>query len=97
VQWAKQQRKYIVFYEERVMDVTDFIHTHPGGKKALINYIYKDITNILFKVYKHPKEQTLATLNQHVIGTLTPRDRSKTYAPRQHSPLPMKEKKKVCF
>ena len=28
---------------------------HPGGLKAIKNYIYKDITNIIFDVYPHHK------------------------------------------
>lgn len=96
IQWAKQQHRYIMFHEERVIDVTEFIHAHPGGKKALISYIYKDVTDILFKVYKHPKEQTLATLRQYMIGMVTPRDRSKTVASMTRSPI-NKSKKKVCF
>jgi cytochrome b involved in lipid metabolism len=96
IQWAKQQHRYIMFHEERVIDVTEFMQAHPGGKKALISYIYKDITDILFKVYKHPKEQTLATLRQYVIGVIAPTDRSKTVASKTRSPIG-KAKKKVCF
>lgn len=62
VLYAKQHHKYIVFYEEKVLDLTQFIHRHPGGKKALLSYIYKDVTDILFKVYKHQPEVTLGTL-----------------------------------
>lgn len=53
--------------------MTDFIQLHPGGKKALINYTNKDITDILFKVYPHKKENTLNLLNKYKIGTLSDR------------------------
>lgn len=36
---------------------------HPGGKKVLINYIYKDITDLIFKVYPHDKDSTIRKLN----------------------------------
>lgn len=98
IQYAKHHHKFIVFYEEKVMDITDFIQRHPGGKKALANYIYKDITDLLFNVYKHEREPTLATLNTLVIGTLPSRNRLNTLSPRTKSPLPSsKKKKKVCF
>lgn len=51
--YAKQRRMYIVFYEDKAIDLTDFQMKHPGGKKALAPYIYTDITNTLFKVFKH--------------------------------------------
>jgi hypothetical protein len=40
---------------------------HPGGKKALRNYVYKDISKILFTIYPH-SSSTLSTLNQYAIG-----------------------------
>lgn len=73
-QWAqlgRQKHRYFYFYEEKVLDLTDFIQVHPGGKKALLNYTFKDITDILFKVYPHKKETTLAVLHKYRIGTLS--------------------------
>jgi cytochrome b involved in lipid metabolism len=95
VRYAKEHHRYVIFYEECVMDVTEFIHSHPGGKKALINYIYKDVTATLFKVYKHDRQNTLATLKKYIIGRLTPRDRSKGDSHKQ--PSNSKPKKRVCF
>ncbi len=94
VRYAKGQHRYVIFYEECVMDVTEFIYSHPGGKKALINYIYKDVTNTLFKVHQHDRQHTLATLNHYIIGRVTPRDR-----PNQDTRKPSnsKPKKRVCF
>jgi cytochrome b involved in lipid metabolism len=82
VLYAKQNRKYIVFYEEKVLDISQFIYSHPGGKKVLISYIYKDITASLFTVFKHHRETTLTTLAQFIIGTITPRKRINTYSPK---------------
>lgn len=73
-QWAqlgRQKHRYFYFYEEKVLDLTDFIQFHPGGKKALLNYTNKDITDILFKVYPHKKETTLDILLKYRIGTLS--------------------------
>ena len=40
------------------------------GKKALSNYIGKDITNILFRVFPHNKEKTLNVLKEYIVGTV---------------------------
>ena len=51
-------------------NLTYFISKHPGGKKALSNYIGKDITNILFRVFPHNKEKTLNVLKEYIVGTV---------------------------
>jgi len=58
-QWithGKQYNRMLFFYEEKVLDLTEFSIQHPGGKKALANYIFKDITDILFNVFPHKRE-----------------------------------------
>lgn len=50
--------------------MSEFILRHPGGKKALANYINKDITEILFKVFPHKKEHTLKILFTFIIGSI---------------------------
>jgi cytochrome b involved in lipid metabolism len=78
------------------MDVTEFIHSHPGGKKALINYIYKDVTDTLFKVYNHDRNNTLETLKHYIIGRLSPKENPhRDSYPKQ--PSKSKPKKRVCF
>jgi cytochrome b involved in lipid metabolism len=67
---GKQNCKSYVFYENKVLDLTDFIHSHPGGVKAIKNYVYKDITNILFEVYPHQKVNTLARLMKFQVGLI---------------------------
>lgn len=44
VHYGKQHRRCYFFYEDKVLDLSEFILRHPGGKKALANYINKDIT-----------------------------------------------------
>lgn len=53
VAWGIRNKRSIFFYENKVLDLTDFALIHPGGKRSLECYIYKDITQTLFKVYPH--------------------------------------------
>lgn len=69
ISYAKQRQRYFCFYQEQVLDLTDFVNRHPGGKKAISNYFYKDITEILFGVFPHKPEQTLAVLGRYVVGS----------------------------
>lgn len=55
VVYAKSTKKQLFFYEDRVLDLTKFMNTHPGGKKALSNYLLKDITDTVFAVYPHKR------------------------------------------
>ena len=57
-QWisnAKILKKHFFFYEDKVLDLTRFMNEHPGGKKALANYVFKDITDTVFTVYPHKR------------------------------------------
>ena len=60
-----------------MLDLTEFIFEHPGGKKALTNYFYKDITDILFKVFPHKKDKTLQTLFKYIVGTIPEHEANK--------------------
>ncbi len=62
ITYGKGRHRYIFFFEERVLDLTDFIPQHPGGKKAIINYLGKDVSSILFNVYPHNRDTTLKVL-----------------------------------
>lgn len=55
VAWGIRNKRSIFFYDNKVIDLTDFAIIHPGGRKSLENYVYKDITQTLFKVYPHNK------------------------------------------
>lgn len=68
VSWGKQKKRFLTFYKENVFDLTDFVRIHPGGRKSLDNYIYKDVTDLLFTVYPHKKETTMPALNQYIVG-----------------------------
>lgn len=70
ISFSKKSNKSIFFYQDKVLDLTNFMSIHPGGKKALINYLNKDITNIIFTVYPHKKEKTLNILTRYVIGKI---------------------------
>ena len=70
VAWAIRKKRSILFYETKVLDLTEFATVHPGGKRSLESYIYKDITQTLFKIYPHNREKTLQRLSQFVIGSV---------------------------
>lgn len=75
-QWiyqGKKNCKNYLFFENKVLELTDFMSHHPGGIKAIKNYIYKDVTNILFEVYPHQKDITIARLLKYQVG-LIPED-----------------------
>jgi cytochrome b involved in lipid metabolism len=55
IAYAKPLKKCLFFYEDKVLDLTRFMTEHPGGKKALDNYVYKDITDTVFTVYPHKR------------------------------------------
>ena len=94
--YAKPQRRQLFFYEDKVLDLTTFMSMHPGGKKALTNYVFKDITDIIFSVYPHKKETTLITLLSYSIGMIPVTDmKQNTKIERQITPT--KDRKKVCF
>lgn len=40
----------------------------------MANYVYKDVTDILFTVYPHKKEPTLNILLAYAIGKIPPED-----------------------
>jgi cytochrome b involved in lipid metabolism len=50
-QWiiqGKKNCKNYLFFQNKVLNLDDFMSEHPGGVKAIKNYIFKDVTNILF-------------------------------------------------
>lgn len=72
-QWIVQGQKLCksyVFYENKVLDLTDFMVDHPGGMKGIKNYVFKDITNIVFEVYPHPRDTTLSKLMRFQVGII---------------------------
>jgi cytochrome b involved in lipid metabolism len=95
---SKKSHKSIFFYQDKVLDLTNFMEIHPGGKKALTNYINKDITNIIFTVYPHKKETTQSTLMNYAIGKIPEEDmKQQAKSARPPTLTPVKEKKKVYF
>lgn len=70
ISFGKKSNKTIFFYQDKVLDLTNFMSLHPGGKQALRDYLNKDITKIIFTVYPHKKETTIPTLMKYVIGKI---------------------------
>jgi len=98
IAFGNKANKNIVFYEDKALDITGFMNQHPGGRKALTNYLNKDITSILFTVFPHKKEATLNTLLRYTIGRIPLQDtKANQKLERAKSPTPIKDKKKVCF
>lgn len=60
-------RRFIVFFDEKVLDLTDFLDKHPGGSKAIQHYRNKNISKILFQVYPH-SPYTKSLLMLYSIG-----------------------------
>ena len=102
ITYAKPTKKQLFFYEDKVLDLTHFMSEHPGGRKALNNYVFKDITEIIFVVFPHKREPTLKILLSYVIGKIPPLE-MKQPAKIEREVTPSKEskeakdKKKVCF
>jgi cytochrome b involved in lipid metabolism len=107
LEWINQSKitkRMYFFYEDRVLDLTEFMNIHPGGQKALKNYVSKDITDILFSVYPHSTQSTLQVLFRYQIGKIPEKDFNHKIR-NEKSPLKNshghesqgKEKKKVGF
>jgi hypothetical protein len=73
------------------------MNEHPGGKKALGNYVFKDVTEIIFSVYPHKRETTIRKLNTYITGKIPSEDSKSSKIERSPTPNKEKEKKKVCF
>jgi cytochrome b involved in lipid metabolism len=98
INWGKQKKRLLTFYKQDVIDLTDFIGIHPGGRKSLDNYIYQDITDQLFTVYPHRKEATLAALNKYIIGlNTTIHYKKKNEKENKSIAKDSQSKRKVCF
>lgn len=52
---ADFNKRNIFFYDNLVLDLTDFVKIHPGSSQAILNYEKKDIKPLLFTVYPHSK------------------------------------------
>lgn len=54
----------------KVLDVTTFINSHPGGREAIINNCGKDATEMFVQVKKHAKQSVEAIINKFTIGSI---------------------------
>ena len=55
IEHGRTLHKTIFFYEDNALDLKRFIEMHPGGQKAIMNYLHKDISEIVFSVYPHKR------------------------------------------
>lgn len=47
-----------------------FKNFHPGGAQVIRNYLFKDITDILFTVFPHNKQRVDKILERYIVGKL---------------------------
>ncbi len=67
---GQRKTKIYIFYENKVFDLTEYLIIHPGGQKAIRNYMFKDVTSSLFTFYPHNKDTTMKVLEKYQIGTI---------------------------
>lgn len=60
----------VVFYEDQVIDVTDFKQKHPGGSKSIEKHIGKDVTEFYNKVESHTTKSASRDLKTFCIGRI---------------------------
>jgi cytochrome b involved in lipid metabolism len=59
----------LVFFQNKVVDLTTYIDSHPGGKRAIANHLNTDVTTSIFTVFQH-KGTVVQMLLQFVIGEI---------------------------
>jgi cytochrome b involved in lipid metabolism len=100
ITYAKGRNRSIFFYNGRALDLTAFMFQHPGGRKILTHYTFKDITETIFNVFPHKREQTIQVLLRYVVGSVKKsEDKVKSSSNISEKKLgsPTKDKKKVLF
>jgi len=50
--------------------MSHFKFIHPGGSQVIRNYLFKDITDILFTVFPHNKQRVDNILEKYIVGKL---------------------------
>jgi cytochrome b involved in lipid metabolism len=56
-----------IIFNGKVYDITDYIKKHPGGQTTIINYLGKDVTEILNKYHSNEAKKIL---KGRIIGEL---------------------------
>lgn len=98
IAYAKGQNRSIFFYDGRALDLTAFMFQHPGGRKILTHYTFKDITETIFNVFPHKREHTIQVLLRYVVGSVKKiEDKVKSNISEKKLGSPTKDKKKVLF
>ncbi|CAO3696334.1 unnamed protein product [Rhizopus stolonifer] len=61
-----------VVYNNKVYDVTEFLHGHPGGDDLILDYAGKDVTGIMKDIIEHEhSDSAYEILEEYCIGQVT--------------------------
>jgi|TARA_B110000467_G_C17837319_1_gene223010 cytochrome b involved in lipid metabolism len=60
--------KVIIIIDEYKFDVTNYVHSHPGGKKILQQFNNKDATEAFNQIHGHYDSYVLDLLDKYCIG-----------------------------
>ncbi len=60
--------KTIVIIDDHYFDVTEYIDSHPGGKKILKKFHLKDATYEFNSIKGHGDEYAISLLDKYCIG-----------------------------
>ena len=66
---AKAEGKLLIVYKDGVYDVTNYLDSHPGGKKTLIESNSK-IVDKMFDKYHYPLGDAPKIMKRYYIGSL---------------------------
>ena len=62
------QEKVIIIIDDHYFDVTNYLDSHPGGKKFLKKFHLKDASNEFNSIKGHGDEYALSLLDKYCIG-----------------------------
>ena len=60
--------KVIIIIDDHYFDVTNYLNSHPGGKKILKKFHLKDASNEFNSIKGHGDEYALSLLDKYCIG-----------------------------
>ena len=66
---AEEKNKLLLIHNDFVYDVTQFLYSHPGGAKALIDYKGKSIDGI-FEKFHYPKGPGKSVMKKYKVGVI---------------------------
>ena len=80
IHYAKGSNLEILFLDNKVINVTDFKNTHPGGAESINKYIGKDCTELYKQVSSHKTSTAIRELKNFTIGKIHIDENSKNLA-----------------